>query len=1024
MKKTAKLLVTLIFCFGVAFTAVMPAFAAIAQVKGVKAQVTYNTATLTWKKASGVSGYEVQQYTSKKWKAVATTKKLTYTIKKLKTGTTYKYRVVGYKTSGKKKTYGKASSAVSVKPVCVAPTSFTAIQTSSTAVKLSWKKVSGATGYTVQQYKNSKWVTVGKNVKKTYFSVSKLTPNTTVKFRVCAYTTVSKKNIAGAYSKTVSIKPAVVVPSSLALSSANSTSVSLTWGKVSGASGYTVYSYNGSKYTKIADVTTNKYTVKSLKANTSYKYAVRTFIKSGKNTYYSTYTAALSVKTAPAAVTGLEVTAAKDTTVALKWNAAAGAAGYEVAVLKNGKWTVAGTTSGTSYTVKGLSNLTEYSFKVRAYGVVSKKNVYSSYCGAVKTKTVFSAVGTLRLENASSDYFLFSWAKVAQATSYIIEKSSDNKTWTSVDFEGALDVETSERIYCTIKELTNSTVVYVRVTGVNENGVLGVSASFTGKTAPAKVVNVTAVSGNDAKSAVISWPALTGADGYIVKCIENGKEANVKTNLCTFEGLSANTNYHFTVRAYVNTQEKTAEGEDSDVITVKTYLSPVTGFKVVTNANYGNAHSITWSKKSGMDYVVEYYDYGSGEWVSADISNYGSGYYFRLKEDYLGDIKNVKIKKTSNYVTTVSWDPVYSASKYTVSVSAAEGSDVMIEQATTTSTSVALRLPPETKVSFEIESFGVPCRIYGIDENGDRTGCATATVNLVSSTSGTATTKPTYTTPKAPAFSSSNDESRLLYTLKLVQAMNNTKYAKGTVEAKRTEVYETNFRDGDIGGTSIKTLIAILEAVDKKSAKELEESLVSNSDSTATATFKNGVGTLTLKEKDVTTDKYVTTTQKYSRLYSFVSPVGDDYAKFYRQNDDISTFSKKVKSVSVSGNTIKVVLQPETVKLVGKTASSALNVHDGLIGSGGIESVSMGSDATTTYKAGMNLTQDKSNFKENKPGTTITAVLTDNYTLKSLKVNSPYILNTTGKIDVKGDTSNIKLLVDGAVKTDYTFSYK
>lgn len=1024
MKRTAKLLVTLIFCLGVAFTAMTPAFAAIAQVKGVKAQVTYNTATLSWSKASGVSGYEVQQYTSKKWKAVTTTKSLKYTVKKLKTGTTYKFRVVGYKTSGKKKTYGKASSAVSVKPVCVAPTSLSAVQTSSTAVKLSWKKVSGATGYTVQQYKNEKWVTVGKNVKKTYFSVSKLTPDTKVKFRVCAYTTVSKKNISGAYSKTVSIKPKVVVPSSLALSSASSSAVTLTWGKVSGASGYTVYSYSGSKYTKVADVTTNKCTVKNLKANTSYKYAVKAYIKSGSKVYSSTYTSAFSVKTAPAAVTGLEVTSAKDVSVALKWKAASGAAGYEVYVLKSGKWALAGTTTGTTYTVKGLSNLTEYSFKVRAYSVFSKKNLYSGYSSAVKTKTIFPAVGTLRIDNAFDDSFLFSWGKVAQATSYIIEKSSDNKTWTSVDFDGAFDVETADRIYCTVKELTNSSVVYVRVTGVNADGVLGVSSSFAGKTAPAMVTDVKAVSGNDAKSAVISWPALKGADGYVVERIDNGKTMEVKTNLCTFTGLSPNKSYNFRVRAFVEAENGRAFGSESELVYVKTYLSPVTGFKVVTNANYGNYHSFTWNSQSGMNYVLEYYNYGSGEWVKADVSHYTNGYFFKFDEDYLGDVKNVKFKKTSNYVTTVSWDPVYSASEYTVSISAAENSDVMIEQVTTKSNSVALRLPPQTKISFEIESFGVPCRIYGIDANGDRTGCATATVNVVSSTSGTATTKPTYTTPNAPAFSSSNDESRLLYTLKLVQAINNTKYAKGTVEAVRKDVYETKFREGSVGGTSIDIMLAIMEVTDPKGAKELKASLESDSDSTATATFKNGVGTVKLKEKDFETGKYVSSTQKYARLYNFVTPVGEDYASFYKQNDDISTFSKKVKSVSVSGNTIKLVLRPETVKLVGKKASSALNVHEGIIGNGGIESVSMGGDSTSTYKAGMNLTKDGSKFVENKPGTTITAVLNNDYTLKSLSITNPYILKTNGSIETDIGSSKIYLLVDGAVKANYTFTYK
>ncbi len=1019
MKRTAKFLVTLIFCIGVAFTAVTPAFAAIAQVKGVKAQVTYNTVTLSWNKASGVSGYEIQQYASSKWKAVATTKSRKYTIKKLKTGTTYKFRVVGYKTSGKKKKYGKASSSVSVKPVCTAPTSLASVQTSSTSVKLSWNKVSGASGYIVQQYKSGKWVSVGKNIKSTYFTVSKLTPDTSVKFRVYAYTTVGKKNIAGAVSKTLTVKPKVVVPSSLAFVSADSGSVTLSWGKVSGATGYVIYKYDGSKYTKVATSTTNKYAVKNLKANTSYRYAVRTYIKIGSKTYYSTYCASLAVKTAPAKVEGLEVLSAEDSTVSLKWKAASGASGYEVYVLKNGKWTLSGTTGSTSFTVNGLSSLTEYRFKVRAYSVSSNKKLFSYYSDEVKTKTVFSAVGTLRADTVTGSDINFSWEKVNEAASYIIEKSSDNKTWSNIDFEGAFVTEAGGRIYCTIGDLTNSTVLYLRVTGVSENGVLGVPATFAGKTAPAQVADVKAVSGNDAKSMVISWPALPGAEGYIVERIDTAETVEVKTNLCTFTGLSPNTTYAFTVKAFITVQSGRQIGEPSDFASAKTYLNPVTGFKIVTNANYEHYHKVAWDKQAGMEYTLEYYDYGRNEWTEAEINAIGgTGEYFKLSEDYLGDIKNVKFKKASNYLTTVSWDPVYNAAEYTVSVSVAENSDVMVEQATTKSNSVTLRLPPQTKVSFEIEASGVPCRIYGVDKNGDRTGYATATVNVVSAASGTSTTKPTYTTPAAPAFSSSNDENRLLYTLKLVQAINNTKYAAGTVTAKRVDVFDANFRDGKLGALPLKEMIEFAKLIDPKTAEEIENSLVSSTDSTATATFKNGVGTLTIKEKNIDTGKYDTRTQKYARLYNFVSPNGTEYAEFYKQNDSISTFPQKVKSVSVSGSTIKVVLQPETAKVTGSKAESALNVHNGFISSG-IDSMNLGSGATSSYKAGMNLTEKRSKFVENKPGTTITAVLNDNCTLKSLTINSPYILQSNSKVEGK----KLYILMDGAVKSTYTFIY-
>ena len=67
MKKLSKLLVTALFCLSIAFAAVVPAFAATARVKNVKASVTASKVILSWSKASGVSGYQVQQYVEGGW---------------------------------------------------------------------------------------------------------------------------------------------------------------------------------------------------------------------------------------------------------------------------------------------------------------------------------------------------------------------------------------------------------------------------------------------------------------------------------------------------------------------------------------------------------------------------------------------------------------------------------------------------------------------------------------------------------------------------------------------------------------------------------------------------------------------------------------------------------------------------------------------------------------------------------------------------------------------------------------------
>lgn len=93
----------------------------VAKVTGVKAKNSAKkTATVSWKKVKGATGYVVYRATSKngKYKAV---KKITkgstikYVNKKLKKKKTYYYKVRAFKKSGKKVTYGAYSKKVSVK---------------------------------------------------------------------------------------------------------------------------------------------------------------------------------------------------------------------------------------------------------------------------------------------------------------------------------------------------------------------------------------------------------------------------------------------------------------------------------------------------------------------------------------------------------------------------------------------------------------------------------------------------------------------------------------------------------------------------------------------------------------------------------------------------------------------------------------------------------------------------------------------------------------------------------------------
>ncbi len=177
------------------------------------ASASYNSVKLTWSKPAGASGYEVQRATGsgsyKTVKTITSGSTLSYKNGSLKTGTSYKFRVRAYRLVGGVKKYGAYTAAKTAKPVPakVAGAKATA---GSKKVALSWKAVSGASGYEVRRatskggtYKTVKTVKGGKTVK---FTNAKLTPGKKYYYKVRAYRTVNGKKVYGAYSTVVSAK--------------------------------------------------------------------------------------------------------------------------------------------------------------------------------------------------------------------------------------------------------------------------------------------------------------------------------------------------------------------------------------------------------------------------------------------------------------------------------------------------------------------------------------------------------------------------------------------------------------------------------------------------------------------------------------------------------------------------------------------------------------------------------------------------------------------------------------------------
>ncbi|CDD35234.1 fibronectin type III domain protein [Roseburia sp. CAG:309] len=168
----------------------------------------YNKVTLTWSGVDGATGYRVYRSTSKtsgfkKIKSITSSSKVTYTNSNISCGTTYYYKVRAYRLVDGNYYFGAYSPVVSAKAKPATPASFKAGKSTRTKVKVSWKAVTGASGYRIYRSTSrtggfSRIKTVKSGASTSY--VKKTKRNKTYYYKMRAYTTVNGKKVWGAYT--------------------------------------------------------------------------------------------------------------------------------------------------------------------------------------------------------------------------------------------------------------------------------------------------------------------------------------------------------------------------------------------------------------------------------------------------------------------------------------------------------------------------------------------------------------------------------------------------------------------------------------------------------------------------------------------------------------------------------------------------------------------------------------------------------------------------------------------------------
>lgn len=528
--------------------------------KKIKSSSTASSVTLTWTAASGAKGYVVEQYISKKWQKVADVTKATATINNLKGYTSYSFRVVSYtKDTAGKNLYGAASSSVSA-TTAFASTSLKAATASASSIKLTWSKSNNAKGYQIQQYVSGAWKTI-KTTTELSYTVSSLKANTLNKFRVRPYS----GSVYGPFSSAEAYtNPAKT--SSLKVSKTTATSATLSWSKVSGATGYTVYQYADGKYTKILDTTKTSATISSLKSASTYTYYVKAYVKSGSTYRYSDYSSKAVVNTLPAQVKNLKATQTSSS-IKLTWSKVTGANGYKVEQYSGKKWKTIKTTTATSLTVKGLKANTQYKFRVSAYKKLSSGNIYGA-AASLSPYTALKKTSSFKVSDITASSAVISWSKVSGADGYVVYQYSKGKYVKKAE---------GNKTKLTLKKLSSGTEYTYYVRAYKKYGSTVVygdySSASTFKTIPGTVSKLKA-SSRKKDSIKLTWNSCKGATGYEIYRLSGKKWVKVgsttKTTY-TVKKLKKNTTFKFKVRAVQKISKKTTRyGAYSSTLSVKT----------------------------------------------------------------------------------------------------------------------------------------------------------------------------------------------------------------------------------------------------------------------------------------------------------------------------------------------------------------------------------------------------------------------------------------------------------------------
>lgn len=508
---------------------------------------------LTWNKIGGAKKYEIwRSVDGGTFKKLTTITKTTYTDTKATEGSNCTYRV---KALGSNSKYnGNFSATDSCNVLCAAPTVTIKVNTVTGKPELSWKKITGATGYAIYRAVNDGEFVYVQTITGITFVDTAAEVDQKYSYKVV---TVGKNPAFNSVESAVKTATATCAQPKITGVANEQGLPEITWDAVDGAVKYKIYratSTSASKFkTPIATVTDLRF-VDEVAVGKTYYYKVVAVSQSSESVI-SGYVKVVSKCAKPVASVGYNQDSGKPT---LTWGKVTGAKKYEVwrSTSRDSGFKKLATVTTTTYSDTKATVGTFYYYQVRAIG--SSTNYNSVFSKAVGCLTVCAKpVVTVKVDAAAYKPSL-SWKAVDGAVAYEVYRAIRGGNFVyvaTVTKPGYLD--------------TNAQLGYLYRYQVKAVGSLEICQNTSEQVVisiPCKKTTITGLPSENGKP-TMTWEAVDGVDIYVVyrstKKDSGFKQCMQTTETTYFDrGAKAGTTYYY----YVTAMAQDTESEKSNVI--------------------------------------------------------------------------------------------------------------------------------------------------------------------------------------------------------------------------------------------------------------------------------------------------------------------------------------------------------------------------------------------------------------------------------------------------------------------------